>query len=377
MNIFDIVIIGGLHHNTLGVLRSLGEQGVHCDNINVLIVGKNIHKNNIISSSKYINSNKVHYVDTNDDIISWLIKLSKDGKRRTVICCSDGSAEVVIKNKDILKQNFNTPSTSYDVEKLMSKQIQGELAIQSGFNIPTSTIIKASEYRQGNWEKYPCITKPLKSVSGSGKADIHVSNNEQELLQALSETDAEFVQIQEYLQKKLEYQLIGCSLNNGEILIIPGYTDIIRQPNNTNTGYLLYSPIDKFSYNKNAVETFIKMIGYNGLFSMEFIRDLNDTDYFLEINMRNDGNAYCVKTAGVNLPYIWCYYQTEHVLPKENTKFNKPVYFMPEFNDIKRGIKTVGVLKWMIQFFQAKSHAIFNTRDMKPFIVKIIRAIFK
>ena len=40
-----------------------------------------------------------------------------------------------------------------------------------------------------------------------------------------------------------------------------------------------------------------------------FVRDNEGNDYFLEINMRNDGNAYCVTSAGVNLPYIWCYYQ--------------------------------------------------------------------
>lgn len=93
--------------------------------------------------------------------------------------------------------------------------------------------------------------------------------------------------------------------------------------------------------------------------------------------MRNDGNAYCVKNAGVNLPYIWCYYQSNSILPEACTSFTKQVYFMPEFNDIKRGIKAVGIIRWVAQFFKAKSHAIYNTRDIKPFIVKIIRAVLR
>ena len=175
----------------------------------------------------------------------------------------------------------------------------------------------------------------------------------------------------------MEFQLIGCSLNGGEIIIIPGYTDIIRQPDNTNTGYLLYSPISNLNYDKKAVKTFIKKIGYSGLFSLEFIRDENDVDYFLEINMRNDGNAYCVKTAGVNLPFIWCYYQMNGRLPEEALKFDKPVWFMPEFSDIRRGIKTVGVFKWVQQFLTAKSHAVYNLRDMKPFWFQIRHIIIK
>lgn len=48
----ESVIIGGLHQNTLGVVRSLGETGQV--SIKVLLVGKGIKKNNIISKSRYV-----------------------------------------------------------------------------------------------------------------------------------------------------------------------------------------------------------------------------------------------------------------------------------------------------------------------------------
>ena len=50
--------------------------------------------------------------------------------------------------------------------------------------------------------------------------------------------------------------------------------------------------------------------------------------------------------------------------------FEKPVFFMPEFADIKMGIKSVGVLKWIMQMVGAESHAIYNLRDMKPFFAR-------
>ena len=54
MNNIDVVIVGGLHHNTLGVLRSLGEKGIPKSQIRVLLIGERISKNNLISKSKYI-----------------------------------------------------------------------------------------------------------------------------------------------------------------------------------------------------------------------------------------------------------------------------------------------------------------------------------
>ena len=56
--------------------------------------------------------------------------------------------------------------------------------------------------------------------------------------------------------------------------------------------------------------SFIREVGYTGLFSMEFLRDKYGNDYFMEINFRNDGNAISVTEAGVNLPYIWYAYNS-------------------------------------------------------------------
>ena len=56
---------------------------------------------------------------------------------------------------------------------------------------------------------------------------------------------------QSYITKKEEFQFIGCSLNNGEIVIIPGMSKVLRSQPNTNTGFLEYGPIDPF-YNETV-----------------------------------------------------------------------------------------------------------------------------
>ncbi len=363
MEKINAVVIGGLHHNTLGVIRSLGETS-ECD-IQVLLLGDNLSSSNFISKSKYVKQEKMDSVPTSDKIVPWLLTQAKDGLHRVIVCCSDEVAEVVINNYDLLKGHYWLPSSIMPITKLMDKEEQSLLAQACGLRVPVGIVVNKSE--PFDWNEYPCIIKPIKSAVGAGKNDIKICANKDELFKSLDSIKAEIIQVQKYVHKKMEFQLIGCSLNAGKEIVIPGYTNILRQPPNTNTGYLIYSPIEQFSYDREAVFRFIREIGYSGLFSVEFIRDDNDTDYFLEINMRNDGNGYCVFSAGVNLPFIWCYYQIHKELPNISLSFEKPVYFIPDFVDVQLGIREKGIWGWFIEFLKAESHAVYNTKDMKPF----------
>lgn len=362
----NIIIIGGLHHNTLGVIRSLGEDEIKPNNMIIVLIGKNINKKNIISKSKYTSEENIAYLESDSEIVSWMLEHKQKMKSSCVICCSDGSAEEVIKNQKLLKDYYLIPGLNMNVEQLMDKSVQNEIANKVGMNIPKNIIVSIDQFFE--WNLFPCITKPIKSVEGGGKADIHIINTNDELKEVLPTISAKHIEIQQYVDKEIEYQLIGCSLNAGETIIIPGFTTILRQPSNTNTGYLKYSPISKLNYDKKAVEDFIKEIGYSGLFSVEFIRDKQGIDYFLEINMRNDGNAYCVKCAGVNLPFIWCASLLGKDITKLKKDISKSVYFIPDFIDAKMGIESVGFIKWVYQFFAAKSHSLYSVRDMKPFL---------
>lgn len=369
-----VVVIGALHHNTLGVIRSLGENREIKIDIKVLLVGEKVNSRNIISESRYVKRQSLYYVERDIDVTEWLVKNSTSGEiPQIIICCSDGSAEQVILNYDRLKKWYRLPSVNCDVTELMSKDTQGIIASACGFCVPKWELITKGSIT--DWNIFPCITKPEKSVQGNGKADIHIAFSKKELNGYLQEIEAAYVQVQEYLEKDFEYQLIGCSLNSGKTLIIPGYTKIIRQPFNTNTGYLVLSPIEELDYDSEPVKRFLTTIGYNGLFSMEFIRGKNGKDYFLEINLRNDGNAYCVQTAGVNLPNVWCKYSATGEIPKSNLKIKESIFFIPDFLDMKAGVEKEGLLGWINQFITAKSHSLFNLRDMKPFIYELNRRI--
>ena len=368
----SVIVIGSLHHNTLGVIRSLGEAGISNQNVDILIVAKNHDLNNLITNSKYVNLKRVDFVDEYDQIESWLLNKVVEPDA-VVICCSDGAAEAVIRSGDSLKAKYKIPSTLIPISELTMKSTQGSIAKKCGLNVPFSEDFFVTQ--EINWSHFPCIIKPYRSATGAGKNDVRILSSQEDLIRALPSLGADKIQIQQYIDKEMEFQLIGCSLDAGEKIIIPGVTKLIRQPKNTNTGYLLYSPINQLNYDREAVEIFIRTIGYSGLFSVEFIRGKDGKDYFLEINMRNDGNAYCVESAGVNLPYIWVYYQTYGKMPDVPTTFTKPVYFIPDLNDLKLAFKQIGPFKWLKQFREAQSHSIYNKQDMGPFKFEIRRQV--
>ena len=112
----EAIVIGGLHHNTLGVVRSLGEDSEMQINIKVLLVGRMNQEKNIISESKYINKQNIYYVERDTDIPEWLLNNEPANEIQSiVICCSDGSAEQVISNYDRLKKWYRLPSVNFDI----------------------------------------------------------------------------------------------------------------------------------------------------------------------------------------------------------------------------------------------------------------------
>ena len=43
---------------------------------------------------------------------------------------------------------------------------------------------------------------------------------------------------------------------------------------------------------------------------------------------------------------------------------------MPDWNDVRRGILAVGFIGWIKEFLNAESHAVYNRKDIKPFIIQ-------
>lgn len=363
----EIVVLGGNHHNTLGVLRSLGTRGL---SPHLILIGDTDISKCFVAKSRYI-KDAICLPDYNDAVDYLVNHFSGTQDFPTiVICTSDGASSMVDLNRDRLVDGFVLPGSEEQgrITRLMNKQTMSELACKVGLQIPETWLMEDNIIPNG--VSFPCIVKPLLSIEGS-KGDIKVFNNYDEFFDYIkNKYTGTKLQVQEFINKDFEYQLIGCSLNKGKRVIIPGYSQVIRPSDNSNTGFLKYLPLD-YTFDIDKCVAFIKETGYSGLFSMEFLRDSSGKDYFMEINFRNDGNAICVTAAGVNLPYIWCLYNTGCDIEQEIHDI-KPVYVMPEFDDFILVLKRrVSFWTWIKDIKRTDCFMEYDKTDKNAFYARL------
>lgn len=256
----DVIVIGGNHHNTLGAIRALGEKEI----LPILIIVTTARKP-FVSYSKYLR--RIIQIPSNELIPETLLtECKKDGEKSVVICCSDPSSGVVDENRDCLSPFFILPGADEQgrIAYLMSKKVMSNLAVDTGMQIPNTFY---GNDIMVNDIPLPCILKPLVSRKGK-KADIHICKNLEELKKGVDNIGSDNVQIQQFIDKELEYQLIGCSTGNE--VIIPGVSHIIRPCKGSNTSFLHYVPLKDGFCDIDKCKEFVKRTGYKGLFSLEF-----------------------------------------------------------------------------------------------------------
>lgn len=361
----ETIIIGGNHHNTLGVIRALGFKGIQST---VLLIAE--EEKPYVSYSKYIQ--ECVLLKEKKDIVPYLLNHAQAlSDKAVILSCADFVTSELDNAFDTLKDKYYLPTAGEQgvCNHYMDKDTMAELAMKVGMGIPQSWIVENGRYNISEMT-VPCIVKPLASIYGS-KAEIKICRTEEQLKNYLEvNKDHRFI-VQEYIDKDFEYQLIGCSLNHGEEIIIPGYSKCIRPCPGTNTGFLEYKPFDEFKCDIEACKEFIKSIGYQGLFSMEYLRDKNGKDYFMEINMRNDGNGICVTGAGVNLPYIWYQYCVGEDYSQESCKKVQDIFVMPEFDDFTLLLKRkVSLTTWWNDYKRTSTFMEFCEEDPKPYYVR-------
>ena len=362
-----VIIIGGNHHNTLGVIRSLGYVGLSS---HLILVCK--EKNPYVSHSKFIN--KCFLLHEEEDILPCLLKNFSHlvSPKPVIIACADSISSYLDCHYNQLKDYFLLPGAKEEgrISYFMDKEIMSDLARKVGMNVPQTVVVTQDDEKIDVALPFPWIIKPLVSKDGS-KSDIKRCFNEKDWESYLAGNHCKKLQVQQLIDKEYEFQLIGCSLDSGNQLIIPGYARNIRPSDVTNTGYLQYLPTSKLPVDIDLCRTFIKSIGYSGLFSMEFIHGKDGIDYFMEINLRNDGNSICVTASGLNLPYIWCLSQCGEDICEELDRMNRmiPVYVMPEFDDLILLLKgKVNAFTWLKDLFKTDCFMEFSSKDPKPFI---------
>lgn len=360
-----VIVIGGTHHNSLGVIRALGERGYEVEFANFCPVGEDF-----VSKSKYVS--KYQKLNGVEEVCDYLKCRDVSDNKIVIISCADSVTEHLNLHLSELENHYcisGVPKQGMMVN-LMDKTTMIEMAAKQGIYAPA--IWKLPEDK--SMVTFPCITKCYVSSHG-GKSDIVILRSKEELDTFLQNNQGEIF-AQAYINKKEEVQLIGCSLRGGEEVIIPGMSKIIRSQPNTNTGFLEYGPLDPF-YKEIAerAKLYIKDCQYSGLFSFEIMRDSDDKIWFLEINFRNDGNAWCVTKSGINLPVIWvksCLGETY----EEEIRVPNKILMMPELQDFKLVLqRRVSFVQWLKDWKRTDYFMEYDKKDKKPFFYAVLNKL--
>ena len=312
----------------LGVIRSVGKTGRRVIAV-VLAAGVRSY----VTKSRYIDTWK--QIEDIDELIPTLLELASGRELKpVVICCHDGMAAILNDNRTLLSAKMIIPGGEEEgrLSRLMDKLAMNELALSCGLTVPESGV-------------FPCIVKPRKSCAGE-KDWIQVVGTEEDLNSCIERYGKDKLLVQHYIDAVAEYQLIGCALPDGNV-IIPGVSSILRPCKGSNTSFLRYSGPDTF------------------------VDSARVRDYF-----RNDGNAICVTWAGVNLPLIWILGSTGRDYSAEAAKRVKTVYVMPEFDEMSLLTShTISFRDYLGDLFRTNAGMEFDFRDQRPFWYQLKRRI--
>ena len=359
------IVFGIEHYTALGIVRSLGREGI----LPYLIAVKG--KSTVVSSSKYVA--KVHYVDSIEEGYNVLLKeyggFANLNALPVVYCSDDKTMGYLDLHYDEIKNRFILFNAHKQgrITEYMDKFNILNCAKKNGLKILETKICKNGDIPEDL--EYPIITKSISPNVGGWKSDVYVCASKQELKNAYKNIRADTVLIQKYIEKKNELCLDGFSANNGTKLFISTATTY----NYLIKGY--YSPYMTIKNFKDeqvykALRGMFSDIGFDGVFSVEFLIDENDTLYFSEINFRVSTWSWASTVAGMNLPYLWGKAVTSGNVSEDIFKpIPEDFIAMVEPIDYAKRVDTgkISPGEWLADFKNANVTYYYDKEDLEPY----------
>lgn len=366
------IVFAEEHYNPLGVVRSLGENGIRP--IGIFIESKN----KFASKSKYFQ--KKFYVKDREEGYNLLLEYFGDEKLKPYIFTSDDITTSFLDQRyDLLKDKFIffNAGLAGRITHYMGKDTILQLAEKHGIPVLKNVVVEKG-YIPENLE-YPLITKAAISTIGDWKKDVFICNNQNELENAYKHIRSSRVMLQKYIHKKNELALEAVSANGGNnmcIAIASTYNYILPDT------YSPYMTVRNFCDDelKDKLKAMIQEIGFEGIMEIEFLVDQNGELYFGEINFRNSTWSYAATCAGMSLPIMWIRAMESHAVLEDMVKKVEANFTaMVEVNDYRARVKTkqIKVSKWLKELQHTNCKYYIGKNDWKPVFTWIIRKFIR
>ena len=367
--------------NTLGLVRSFGEEGIH----SIVI---DFHRG-IATASKYASWIESPHPQEEESFILFLIDLGKKLKTKGfILVTNDIWLLPIAKNKKRLEEYFIVPMSAWEtINSALNKTFLYDFADKHHIAHPKTYIIKklAVDYGELQGLRYPIILKPSMTTDFTGVVEEPrntIVEDEKDLkrwLESMRKYQFKNIEIiaQEYIPGGTEtlYTITSYTDMNGQLKAFSIGHKIRQYPLNAGT-----ITSGKVIYNELLHETakdFFQKFTFHGIANTEFKYDKRDNTFkLIEINARPGKWNYSACATGVNLPMI-AYNDLVFSQTNKDTIFNKKeLIWIDGFGDYisylessNRPFFNIGSLvSWWNSFDKAKrAYALFNRNDMKPF----------
>ena len=364
------IVFGAEHYNPLGIVRSLGESGLEVD----AVILKNIRL--VTSKSKYITRLKI--VNSIEEGYQYILKNygKRQGIKDIIYTSDDQITNFLDMRYEDLKERFFFFNAGENgrISRFQNKDAINKLALKYGLNVLDSWVVNKGDVPSDI--SYPVITKALTSTIDNWKDEVYVCVNEEELIKAYAHIRSERILVQKYIKKKNELCLDGYSVAKGNDVVF----NIA-----SNYNYILpdtYSPyMTIFNFNNKKVSDSLKgmfsEIGFEGIFSVEFLVGERDELYFLEINFRNSTWSYASTRAGMPLPVLWAEGMISGHATRKVKKIPTGFTAMVEFDEYRNRVKCgkISLIKWLNDLRNARCRFCLGKKDPLPFLIIIFSKI--
>lgn len=357
-------IIGGDDTTTLGFIRTLGEAGIP---VSAILIRRN---HPFASKSRYIR--ELIMVDSIEEGYRVLISKAKNRKsREKVILLVDGDAYTTYLDDkyEVLSKYYIYNQAAGKIRKYNDKYEQIRLAKKHGLNAPWTVSVKKGEIPENL--QYPVITKATSAIYlQDWKAESYVCRSESELKEAFKKIKSEEILIQQFINKKNEYVMVGYCINRGKDVCISfasNHTYLAQ-------GHLAYSFTVK-DFHGDRIKRFITEvmteIGYEGMFDVEYMLGEDGKHYFLELNLRASGLTYAATVAGMPMPILWAKAMVKGELdPKSVKKIRKGFVTVIDTQDFVYRVRwnKMPFFKWLAEYMHADCRLMLGRKDVVPMI---------
>lgn len=360
----EVIILGGDNPNTLGIIRTLGEQEISFRLI--VIRGSFV----IASKSKYLKNKEVYITDSIEEAYAHLLSIKAEIKqdKAFLLVEGDNNTGFLDKHYNEIKDKFiwNNAGEQGRLTKYLNKEAQVELAARCGLNVLPTVVVDTGTIPEDL--EYPVMTKAITSEISNWKSEVYICNDEIELKSAYRKIKSPKIILQKYIHKTNELCLDGYSIDGGRkqfISIASTYNYLL------DSGYSHYCTVSNFNNNElqKKITEAMTVVGYEGIYCIEFIIDETNTPYFLEINFRNSGWSYVSTCLGMPLPTLWIESMMKNEVNYDDIKKIPDGYrFMSDFSDFKtRAGKMVSYRQWLNEYIECGCRLEMGKNDIYPF----------